>query len=823
MKLKHLLPLLLLAVGFASCTPDNGDDGPQSKPQLTLSTSPLLTIATSGTDIYFPEWTSDATVSINGIPTQVGTIKAGEPQTANFDIPEGTTAPYSVIFPHVEGSTVEKPIVVIPSQQSLRPEVFDFASMPMCAVVSSGTTATMRHMTSAVVFDLKSTTQGTTTISKIVFTSLDDSKLSGTFEVNCNFASLKATADNTNTITYFLPNNFTISTERPQTIRLLIPYGKHGNCQIEVFDIEGKSLKMKWDNVDAQGGFVYKFNTVEYIPDCSVTLGKPNSNENNSDPIFEKVYGYVKDTAGNPVAGVAVSDGFTVVSTDSNGYYSLKVSTDTWYIYYSTPAEYQVEVNQYGQPCFWKEFPTPSPRVDFTLTPIAGGKEKKFALFAFADPQVYSSGNLNRFLNEAVPGIAAHARSLDIPKYGITLGDIIFNTDNQKCTHMMDDMRDGFSVSKTGMPVFQIMGNHDQNEYDASHPLVVDSRSSDINIKAQRDFETMFGPVNYSFNRADAHIIGMRNVIFSSATSSGTSSYHLGFTNKQFEWLKQDLALVPKDKLILFCVHIPLFDEKSKNIASLNTSTNVQEVLNLLKTYPNVHILSGHKHTQQNYVNAQGIKEHNIASVAGAWWISCVCGDGTPNGFNVFVTEGNKLSEEYFYGYTAATSSREKQMRLYRGNAVTGGPISGTNPNKTMGYYGFNFADDVILANVYNAASDWKISVYEDGVYSGDMTLLPATQPAIGALIGDYTYDNPRRAADGVVTGHDFWVAGYMLGVLGRTTSNGGWAECQHMYQYKLKNKNATIKVVATDSLGHTYEESTITEGTDYSAAVKPS
>ena len=102
------------------------------------------------------------------------------------------------------------------------------------------------------------------------------------------------------------------------------------------------------------------------------------------------------------------------------------------------------------------------------------------------------------------------------------------------------------------------------------------------------------------------------------------------------------------------------------------------------------------------------------------------------------------------------------------------------------------------------------------------MTLAPNTQPAIGSLVGDYSYDNPRRAADGVLTGHDYWVTGYMMGLLGKTTSNGGYQVCHHMYYYKLKNKNASIKVVATDSLGNTYEESTITEGTDYTAAVKP-
>lgn len=536
-----------------------------------------------------------------------------------------------------------------------------------------------------------------------------------------------------------------------------------------------------------------------------------------------KVFGYVKDIEGRPVSGVAISDGFTVTYTDEKGRYTIQdVSPDCYYIYYSTPEEYEAGVNGYGQPCFWKQYVPGEKRYDFTLKPMLHGKEEEFALFAFGDPQVHSKGNLKRFLDEAVPGIRKHARSLGVPLYGMTLGDVVFNTDNFKCTHMMDDMRDGFAVGNIGMPVYQILGNHDHNEFNALNPLGADSRSSDTNLKAQRDFETVFGPVDYSFNRSDAHIIGMRNVIFSSATTSSTGNYHGGFTDRQYEWLKQDLALVPKDKLIIFCVHIPLYRCEDKNIPSLNTDTNVSNVMNLLSRFENVHVLSGHTHTQRNYQHPNGIWEHTIASVAGAWWRCCVCGDGTPNGFCVFNIRGNQIKDFYFHGYTAASSTRSHQMRLYRGNAVTGGAITGENKNGTAGYYGFNMSEDVILANVYNASSEWKISVYEDGVYSGDMTLLPSEQPDIKDLIGDYTYENPRRAPEGVSTGHDFWVTGYLMGVQGKKKINGGYQNCFHMYHYKLKNKDSEIKVIATDTWGNIYEETVITDGMDYTTAVKP-
>ena len=122
--------------------------------------------------------------------------------------------------------------------------------------------------------------------------------------------------------------------------------------------------------------------------------------------------GRVTYTDGTPAVGVSVSDGFSVVQTDAEGKYTLTPHKDTWYIYISLPAEYEVPINEFGQPCFYQPYPKNSPQYDFTLTPLPGGKEKKFALVAIGDPQVSSAAKLTRFNNEAVPGLKAYGAEL---------------------------------------------------------------------------------------------------------------------------------------------------------------------------------------------------------------------------------------------------------------------------------------------------------------------------------------------------------------------------------------------------------------------------
>ena len=817
MKLKYLFLISVLAFAGVGCAKGIGESGYKDPyadgTKIRLSSRYLVTTDEEGISGYMPvSWSDDASVSVNGYQMFKTRQSFADTTVAEYGSTEQIEAPYYVTSPYYSRSNPKVQRVMIPSTQTIGLEGWDFSTLPLCGY-SESDSLTLRHLTGGICLSLVNSSKASI-ITKVNLSVSEDDKIAGEFEVDCINAVMTPSNSASSSIDYVYTEGLAVVRDNGAAVYMFLPAGDYEECVITIYDAANKSMTVTLPAVSVKAGAVRMYGDVEYEAGGELVVGGQ---------VSRMVEGYVKDTSGRPVEGVAVSDGFTVVRTNAEGYYMFEeVSTDTWHIYYTTPSDYEIAINQHGQPCFWQDYIPGTSRYDFTLTPLAGGKEEKFALFTYGDPQVYSNNNLNRFLKEAVPGIKAHASTFTIPIYGMGLGDIVFNTDNYKTTYQMVPMRNGFSVSSVGMPVFQVLGNHDYTEYDANNPLVTDERNSDINIKAQREYNDVFGPADYSFDRSDAHVIGMRNVIFSSPTTSGTGHYHGGFTDRQFEWLKQDLSQVPKDKLIILSVHIPIYNCTDKTISSLNTGTNITNVLNLLGQYDNVRIMSGHVHTQRTYIHSNGIVEHNSASVAGAWWNLCVSGDGCPNGFNVYTIQGNKVVDGYYYGYTASSSSRNHQMRLYRGNAITGGAIEGDNKNGTKGYYAFNFDDDVILANVYNADPDWTISVYEDGAYSGDMTLVSPSQPSISSLVGDYTYENPRRPADGVETGHDMWMTGYFMGVLGKTTSNGGWQECHHMYKYKLKNKNSEIKVVAKDRYGNTYQETKITEGTDHSAAVKP-
>ena len=518
---------------------------------------------------------------------------------------------------------------------------------------------------------------------------------------------------------------------------------------------------------------------------------------------LDPVSGTVKYNDGTPAAGVAVSDGFSVVQTDSEGKYTITPHRDCWYIYYSIPADCQVPINQYGQPCFYTKFDRSVSTYDFTLT--KGTKETKFTLFCLADPQCRKTYQANqtkldgdRFQNESVPAIKAHAQSKTTPCYGVTLGDIVYSEGSRNTESFMPNMRDYMANTKIGMPIFQTMGNHDYKFFSSSSPIYADATSSTFDIRIQRAFEDVFGPINYSWNRGDAHIISMRNMHWSKNTDASDSSYSLSFTTEQVKWLREDLATVPSDKLIIFCVHVPMLNQSATSAVTA-----------LLQQFPNCHIMSGHTHYMRNEpTRTAGIYEHVHAAVSGQWWWSNINGDGCPNGFGVYEIDGNKIVNGYYQGINEGMNDRNYQIRLYRGDLKAG------TENRS---FNLQHGSDVILANVFNASPNWKVEIFVDGISEGDMEFIPEKKYQYH---DNYDKNSVFSQDIPINSCQDWWAIGYHIGVIKRETS-GYYVNNFHMYKHTLTNKSATsIKVVATDEYGNKYEQTKITGDYDYSETV---
>lgn len=496
-----------------------------------------------------------------------------------------------------------------------------------------------------------------------------------------------------------------------------------------------------------------------------------------------EVKGAVRTPDGRPVAGAVVSDGIHVTTTDAEGRYCFPRVPAAYQVFVSIPSEYEIPLRQ-GQPCFFKKLED-RPEYIFTLVPLKNGAEKEFNLFLIADPQCQWAWHVRRLAEEAIPDMKAYARKCKGPDYAITLGDIAYSEGFRNTNYLLPLIRDEFSAEKTGMPVFQTVGNHDF-EYALT---AVEDGSPSITLRRHRYFEDVFGPANYSFNRGDVHIVSMHNVCFETFGAPG--KYHGDFSDVQVSWLEQDLAAVPEDKLVILCVHIPLEGIYAK-------VPNVGRVMDLLAARKHAQIVSGHTHTIKHLHYPNGVSELVAGAMSGCWWWSKNCADGTPNGYMVWKIEGNEVVADIYKGQNFKD---DYQMRMYRGDAVFGGPFE---------KFPLAHGSGTVLVNVWNWDEGWRSEVYENGKLSGELEKVPVTNE----------FEPPYNGCK------DWWAIGYNVGVVGRghsqgSTRNNYCSKNYHMFKYVLKDPSAKVKVVVYDRNGRKFTCNRFTTADDYDALAR--
>lgn len=480
-------------------------------------------------------------------------------------------------------------------------------------------------------------------------------------------------------------------------------------------------------------------------------LGQPNQNRKG---IIVK--GSITDQFQKPVVNVVVSDGYSCVSTNNKGEYSMVLKESSKFIYYSTPSGYEIttESVKSNYPRFYINLDSVSllkktTGVNFVLKKLQK-EEKDFNIIGIGDPQVRNLTHIEYFKNETLQDLKKTVDSYSVNSYGLVLGDVLF--DKPKVAASMKE-----ALSLAPIPLFVTIGNHDKFSDDKARP-----RTGEL-------FSNYYGPLNYSFNRGDVHFVCLDNVFYTEY-----EKYRMYFSDEQIEWLKQDLSFVPKNKMVVIYYHIPLRNKKIPNKDNL---------LNLLKDYKEVHLMSGHTHYNQNYIYKQpygNIYEHIHAAACGAWWQSNINGDGTPNGYAVYEVKGNTMANWYYKGVGLP---KDFQIRLYKGDTIFGGEY---------GSFSFERPADYLIANVWNADKKWTIEVYEDNKQVGLMQAADFTKEA--------------------------WAKGYHIGVLKRNPKNYN-THTTHLYVHKIVNPAAKIRVVAKDRFGNEYSQEEITG--DFSQAIR--
>lgn len=377
------------------------------------------------------------------------------------------------------------------------------------------------------------------------------------------------------------------------------------------------------------------------------------------------------------IAGVAVSNQIQVVRTGSDGSYRLPVKNDA-IIFISKPAGYDVPLDENNLPGFYyihskkgtpKTLKLKYPGLEATGKlpkrinfPLHKSEPKdEFSVIFMGDPQTRTFEQLNYYRDDVVSKLIG----TDAAFY-LDLGDIMY--DNLEFYPGMNRV-----LGQMGIPVYHTMGNHDMNFH------VPCSRYE------AETFKRYFGPDYYSFNYGKVHFIVLNTVKYLGWNKEeNKKGLYIGHLHKnQLSWIKNDLALVPKDRLVVLAMHIP-FDSGLDHQDS-TVVTNRTDLYSLLEDREHLLAVAGHMHffefmelsSQQGWHGKTPLTQITAGAGCGCWWHGPkdpaglpygMCTDGMPNGYFKFQFKGNGFRYRFFPANPGAHAHSQMRINFPDGN-----------------------------------------------------------------------------------------------------------------------------------------------------------
>ncbi|MGI9466727.1 MAG: calcineurin-like phosphoesterase C-terminal domain-containing protein [Rubripirellula sp.] len=388
------------------------------------------------------------------------------------------------------------------------------------------------------------------------------------------------------------------------------------------------------------------------------------------------------------IPNIRVSNGTSIVKTNQDGLYELSVDDDS-IIFVIKPRDWATPLNRNQLPQFYYiHKPNGSPKnfrfagvaptgslpesVDFPL--LRRVEPDKFKAIMFGDPQPKNVAEVEYMSHDVIEQIIseqAHGAA-----FGVTLGDIVFDDLSVMEPHNQ-------SVALIGIPWYNVIGNHDLN---------LEAKTDD---QSDETFERIYGPPYYSFDYGPTHFMVLDDVHWHGPEGEKKGGYHGGFSDQQLTFIRNDLALIPKDQLVVLMMHIPLDGVRDR-----------EELYRLIEQRPATVSLSAHTHYMEHRFLGKengwkGPKKHHHivnVTVCGSWWRGrkdergiphATMSDGGPNGYSIMEFDG----QSYKLEMRGANRAANYQMNIYAPETVTRQEL----------------AEADLIVNVFNGSEKTKV------------------------------------------------------------------------------------------------------------------
>lgn len=123
----------------------------------------------------------------------------------------------------------------------------------------------------------------------------------------------------------------------------------------------------------------------------------------------------------------------------------------------------------------------------------------------------------------------------------------------------------------------------------------------DFDAPAEHRFDTFkaqLGPEYYSYDSGKVHVVALNTVEYPTRADPAKGDYNGAIDEDQLEWLRNDIARVPQDRLIVVAAHIPLLDFADQGSAKHQVD-QVREIYEILEGREAIAV-GGHTHSLEN-------------------------------------------------------------------------------------------------------------------------------------------------------------------------------------------------------------------------------
>lgn len=311
-----------------------------------------------------------------------------------------------------------------------------------------------------------------------------------------------------------------------------------------------------------------------------------------------------RDAGERGMPGVRVSDGVRLGVTGADGRHAWPGGAPAGPVFVIKPAGHAVAAGADGLPAFWRGGARGCAPIGLVPTPARDALD----VLIFADPQPKHARDVEHVRVDVIEPLVGRAGA----QLGLTLGDIV-DDDLSLYPAMVAQ------TARLGVPWLHVAGNHDMD-------LPVRDDASSL-----ATFTRTFGPDTFAWEEAQANIVVLDDVI------AQPGGYVGGLRESQFEFLRSYLATMPRGRLLVLALHIPLFDTTPGRETFRRADR--ERLFALLRDIPRVLVLSGHAHTQRHVMHgpatgwhgAAPLHEYNVGAVSGAFWTGVAGADGVPD------------------------------------------------------------------------------------------------------------------------------------------------------------------------------------------------